>query len=211
MKKVAVLMDGGYARKALNIWRHHQSPKPTVTADHLLALAEKCVDASQDEELFRIHFYDSWPYAGKQSDPLGGLQRDFSLEPFYSYHWNLFDELRQKPKVAFRAGQLKFRGWRLTDEAVRELKTNPRTLLSADFAPVLQQKGVDIKLGLDIATLAGRRQVDRIILFTADTDFIPAMKHARREGMEVIYAYLSGSVQRDFAEHSDDVRQVVWP
>ena len=211
MKKVAVLMDGGYARKVLNSWRYHQSPKPTITADHLLALAEKCVDFAQNEELFRIHFYDSWPYSGKQFDPLGGLQRDFSQEAFYSYHWNLFNELRQKPKVAFRAGQLKFRGWKLKDEAVKELKANPRALISSDFEPVLQQKGVDIKLGLDISTLASRRLVEKIVLFTADTDFIPVMKYARRQGVQVVYAFTSGSVHSDFAEHSDDVRQVPWP
>lgn len=98
---------------------------------------------------------------------------DFSATPYYKYHLNLFNDLRQKGLVAFRAGQLKFRGWKLTDEALDDLKSHARPLALTDFEPVLQQKGVDIKLGLDIATLARQRRVERIILFTADTGLHP--------------------------------------
>jgi uncharacterized LabA/DUF88 family protein len=36
------------------------------------------------------------------------------------------------------------------------------------------QKGVDIKFGLDIASLAYKRLVERVVLITGDSDFIPA-------------------------------------
>lgn len=47
-------------------------------------------------------------------------------------------------------------------------------------------KRVDMKIGLDVAWLASKGIVDRIILVTADTDFVPAMKFARREGVQVL-------------------------
>ncbi|QDQ35326.1 NYN domain-containing protein [Campylobacter jejuni] len=47
------------------------------------------------------------------------------------------------------------------------------------------KKGVDMKIGLDIATLANKHHAEKIILITADSDFIPAVKHARKEGIIV--------------------------
>jgi len=50
----------------------------------------------------------------------------------------------------------------------------------------LRQKGVDIRIGLDITTLTLKKQVDTIILVSGDSDFVPAAKLARREGIEFI-------------------------
>ncbi|WP_420987217.1 NYN domain-containing protein, partial [Campylobacter coli] len=56
---------------------------------------------------------------------------------------------------------------------------------SEDFVLDIKQKGVDMKIGLDIATLANKHHAEKIILITADSDFIPAVKHARKEGIIV--------------------------
>ena len=39
----------------------------------------------------------------------------------------------------------------------------------------LNQKGVDMRIGLDIAALSYKRLVDRIILISGDSDFVPAL------------------------------------
>ena len=49
-------------------------------------------------------------------------------------------------------------------------------LTDGDFYYEIQQKGVDIRLGLDVASLAYKRLVTRIILVTGDSDFVPAAK-----------------------------------
>ena len=72
--------------------------------------------------------------------------------------------------------------------------------------PSLQQKGVDIKIGLDIAWLSIKKVVDRIILFTGDTDFIPAMKFARREGTQVVIASFNEKIKAELKEHADGLR-----
>lgn len=48
-----------------------------------------------------------------------------------------------------------------------------------------QQKGVDMRVGVDIASLAYKKQVDQIILIAGDSDFVPAAKLARREGVDL--------------------------
>ena len=43
-----------------------------------------------------------------------------------------------------------------------------------------------MRLGLDIAAMAHKRQVDQIVLVAADADFVPPVKLARREGIDVV-------------------------
>jgi uncharacterized LabA/DUF88 family protein len=48
-----------------------------------------------------------------------------------------------------------------------------------------------------------KRQVDTIVLVTGDSDFIPAAKVARREGVEFILDPMWQSVEDDLLEHVD--------
>lgn len=89
--------------------------------------------------------------------------------------------LAARDYFAVRLGVLKFRGWRPKAELADHL---PRD--DDDFRPDFEQKGVDMRIGLDIAALAANRSVDRIIMVTADTDFVPALKHVRRMGLQVV-------------------------
>lgn len=70
----------------------------------------------------------------------------------------------------------------------------------------LRQKGVDMRIGLDITTLTLKRQVDTIILVAGDSDFVPAAKLARREGIEFILDPLWQKVNADLFEHIDGLQ-----
>lgn len=59
-------------------------------------------------------------------------------------------------------------------------------LSNDDVSLDLRQKGVDMRIGLDIASLALKRFVNTIVLVSGDSDFVPAAKLARREGMQFI-------------------------
>lgn len=48
-----------------------------------------------------------------------------------------------------------------------------------------EQEGVDMRIGIVLATSAERQSPQRILLVSADTDMIPAMKQARKSGFEV--------------------------
>lgn len=60
-----------------------------------------------------------------------------------------------------------------------------------------------MRIGLDITTKTLKRQVDTIVLVTGDSDFIPAAKVARREGVEFILDPMWQSVEDDLLEHVD--------
>ena len=78
-----------------------------------------------------------------------------------------------------------------------------------DFILHIEQKGVDMKIGLDIASMAYKRQVDRIILISGDSDFVPAAKMARREGIDFILDPMRGTIKEDLMEHIDGIRTFV--
>ena len=47
-----------------------------------------------------------------------------------------------------------------------------------------------MRVGLDIASLTLKKQVDVIVLVTGDSDFVPAMKFARCEGAQLFLVTL---------------------
>jgi uncharacterized LabA/DUF88 family protein len=79
-------------------------------------------------------------------------------------------------------------------------------LTDDDFSIDTLQKGVDMRLGLDVASLAYKRQVEQIVLVVGDSDFVPAAKMARREGIDVIIDPLGQALHDELFEHTDGVR-----
>ncbi len=69
-----------------------------------------------------------------------------------------------------------------------------------------------MRIGLDIATLCQNKAVDRIILVSGDTDCIPATKHGRKAGIQVVLVKLPGShLAPELLAHVDFQRAVTWP
>jgi uncharacterized LabA/DUF88 family protein len=83
-------------------------------------------------------------------------------------------------------------------------QSGPTIEISAeDIQPAIRQKGVDMRIGLDIASLALKRQAQVIVLVTADSDFIPAVKFARREGAQLFLITLRHAIRDGLREHAD--------
>lgn len=94
--------------------------------------------------------------------------------------------------------------WILKPQAQKDLLNNRRTvsdLTDNGFVPALRQKGVDMRIGLDIASITLKRQANVIVLVAGDADFVPAAKLARREGVQFILDPLWQSVSPDLSEH----------
>lgn len=70
----------------------------------------------------------------------------------------------------------------------------------------LKQKGVDMRIGIDITSMTLKKQVDTIVLVAGDSDFVPAAKLARREGVEFILDPLWQSINSDLFEHIDGLQ-----
>lgn len=207
MKKTAVLLDLGFALYQL----HRRLGNRPATANEVHDFAQKCI-RSADEELFRIYCYHCPPFGGQETHPLTKVAVDFSATPTFQAMSSLIRDLSLKDNVAFRAGELSFDGWRIRKYSVREICKTGRPLKDTDFEPDLKQKRVDMKIGLDVAWLSSKGIVDRVILVTADSDFIPAMKFARREGVQVVLVTMGSTfVKHDLLVHADELRSVTYP
>lgn len=195
--KISVLIDGGHLRAVA------KKAGQTYDNDFIEKFANSC--STQDEYLLRIFYYDSPQYRGKVRLPVSGNETEFKS----SDKW--LKELATKERFAVRRGSLGFRGWRPRNIPI----SGGKPLSDADFDPIFEQKGVDMRVGLDIATFSVTRSVERIILVSADTDMIPAMKHARKAGLEIGVVQLpvppALNLHFDIQAHADFIRTVPWP
>jgi uncharacterized LabA/DUF88 family protein len=66
-----------------------------------------------------------------------------------------------------------------------------------------------MRIGLDIASLSYKRLVDRIILISGDSDFVPAAKVARREGIDFILDPMWNAIDNSLFEHIDGLRSTI--
>ena len=118
-------------------------------------------------------------------------------------------ELAHKDLFAVRRGVLKFRGW--VPKKI-PIAASVAALKDSDFAPDFEQKGVDMRIGLDMANYAANRSVFLIALVSNDTDCIPAMKYARRAGLQVALVCVPGCTPApELLAHCDFKRNVKWP
>lgn len=65
-----------------------------------------------------------------------------------------------------------------------------------------------MKIGLDIAALAYKKLVDQIVLIAGDSDFVPAAKLARREGIDFILNPMGQRLPPNLFEHIDGLHSV---
>jgi uncharacterized LabA/DUF88 family protein len=125
------------------------------------------------------------------------------------------DEIQKIRKVALRLGRLNDTSlWRLKEAATKRLIASPNDFIPTDedFEIDTKQKGVDMRLGLDVASLAFKKQVDQIVLVAADADFVPAAKLARREGMDVVLDRMGEArAAKDLIAHVDGIRDCYLP
>lgn len=213
MIRVAVMVDGAFYQKRANILFGRQSPYGPITAeDRASELVRYCNRHlhrdGEDCFLYRIFYYDCPPSEKTIYHPL--TQRSVCLKrtPLYSWSKEFHSALASKRKVALRMGELleSTAGYSLSPAAVKKLcrkEIEIDDLTEADFYLDIQQKGVDMKIGLDIASIAYKRLVDRIVLIAGDSDFVPAAKHARREGIDFILDPMWHTIKPNLNLHID--------
>jgi uncharacterized LabA/DUF88 family protein len=192
--RIAVLIDGGFLRVEA------KKAKKTYDPDYIERFALAC--KAVDESLFRILYYDCAPYAGTVTQPVSGQPLAFQSSDAWLH------ALSYKDLFAVRRGVLKFRGFKPKSTPV----ANRAQLTDADFKPDFEQKGVDMRIGLDIAAYAANHSVDRIVLVSNDTDCVPALKYGRRAGLQtVLIEPPKVRLAPELVSHADFKRAVSWP
>lgn len=202
--RLALLMDGGYVIKRLQkTYRRF----PTGEAVRTLAIQLRSQSGLDSQDLYRVFFYHADPYRGSHRHPFTGEQIEFDSTRPARNHDRLLKELEISEDFAVRRGELAFRGWRVSSAVQRALPGDSEKDISPeDFVPVLAQKGVDMRIGLDIAALALKRLVNTVVLVTGDADMVPAMRFARREGLRVGLCPMGfDGIRRELRAHADFV------
>lgn len=202
--RVAVLLDGGFVTKRIQYLTKKTSP----TAADVLKFARKCVH--DGEELFRVYYYDCPPWGGTLTNPIDGTVTDFSATPQFKARTQFLNDLAVANHMAVRRGELKCGGWKIKQFAAKKMMKSGKAVAASDLEPDFRQKGVDTRIGLDVAWLASKRIVDTIIVVSGDSDFAPVLKFARREGVRVVTVPMGASTfPCALREHADEVRNVV--
>lgn len=229
----AILVDGAFfLRRFKHCFPDHNRDDPVSVAHGLGMLAfwhlvqrigpsevveqiSKHSLLAESRQFYRIFFYDCPPLEKRMHTPLGRRSIDFSKSPEALFRRELHREVLKLRKVALRLGRLNETSkWRLNEHATARLIKNPEKFaaVDADFEIDTKQKGVDMRLGLDVASLAFKRQVDQIVIVAADADFVPAAKLARREGIDVILDRMGERhAAPDLLEHVDALRDCFMP
>ncbi len=224
MKRTAILIDGGFFIQRLRFFSRKFLPQNVeLTAREIRCVVEQLVQlhiAYQEDtttrELYRVYFYDCPPLDKQVKYPLPEkgnktpATKNFNVHPPYLLRRQLHEELRASRKTALRLGELsKYGKWRLTDHCLSALVKGERDwteLTNADFFYDVDQKAVDLKLGMDITTLALNRLVDVIVLVAGDSDFVPAAKLARTNGIDFVLDPMWATPSSSLREHVDGIR-----
>lgn len=211
MRMMAILVDGGFYKKRAKYLFGEKSPKDRAT--ELITYCHRHLK-KQDAELYRIFYYDCPPSDKVIQNPLTLKSVNLKKSPLYTWTNDFFEELKHQRKTALRMGELleSTVGYTLKKDIVKKLLRKEITLddlTENDFEIDFQQKGVDMRIGLDIASLAYKRQVNQIVLIAGDSDFVPAAKHARREGIDFILDPMWHTIKPGLYEHVDGLNSCV--
>ncbi len=206
-ERIAILVDGGfYLRRASELFGKKGA---SARADELYTYCMRHVGSS--DTLYRIFYYDCPPANTVLFHPF--TQKNVQLEKTSRFFWStsFHNELANKRKLAIRMGELQEResGFRIKDSTVKRLcrgELDWDGVTEEDFSLDIVQKGVDLRIGLDIASLAHKRLVTQVVLISGDSDFVPAAKYARREGIDFVLDPMWNGIRAELNRHIDGLR-----
>ncbi|UPG90720.1 NYN domain-containing protein [Luteibacter aegosomaticola] len=207
----AILIDGAFFLKRFRAIEPQNRFNAARAADiawrwAVAHLREKGIK----HELYRIFFYDCPPFEKQMHNPISRRAVNFEASDEAIFRRQLHERLRSKRKMALRLGHLGgATEWTIKPQVIAQLLKGKRdftSLTDRDVTLQLKQKGVDMRIGLDIAALALKRQVDQIVLMAGDADFVPAAKLARREGVDFVLDPMWLPVPDSLHEHIDGKR-----
>ncbi len=215
--KVAILIDGGFFLKRLNCLCKKEDRNKTDYIVKMIQILCNEHASRLDQQIYRVFFYDCPPFDNGVHNPLTGKFIKFSDTEQYKFKTELFEKLRSMRKMALRLGRISLDAncsWQIKPHKVKELlsgkiqfsELDPET----DILLNLRQKQVDLKIGVDIASMVLKHQVESIVLVAGDGDFVPASKMARREGVDFILDPMWAHINPDLNEHVDGVNTVLF-
>ena len=164
MERVAVFVDGS------NLYHGLKNAFARADID-FLKLAQALAG---DRQLVRIYYYNV--PRRQEDDPRS-----------YEEQLRFFENLRRTEYLTVNLGRLQKRHTKTT---VKE--TCPKCGQPCEFTenvPTYTEKGVDVKLAVDMIRLARNNVFDTAVIVTEDADFVPAVHEVQEYGKHVESAY----------------------
>jgi len=142
------------------------------------ALIRAIVDkAGGDRNIIRVYYYHCLPY---QDHPPTKEQSER-----FGKMQRFFRAVQRMPRFEVKQGRLAYRG--LDD------KKNP----------IFEQKRIDLLLGIDLVLHSTKRAIDEAFIIAGDSDFIPAIRTAKSEGV-VTYLVHGADPHDDLLDEVDE-------
>lgn len=208
-RTTAIMIDGGYYRvRARALWGDLSA------VDRANELYNYCMlhitHPEEPRDLYRIFYYDCPPMTKSIIHPLTKKEINYSTMAGTKWSKDFFDNLLDKRKMALRMGELAENNanFVLKDTILNKLlnkEISISDLTETDFRLDVKQKGVDMRIGLDVASLANGRFVNQIILIAGDSDFLPVVKMARKNGIDILLDPMKQFPNRNMQEHVDGI------
>jgi uncharacterized LabA/DUF88 family protein len=212
-KRTAILVDGGYYRiRSQDLWGRKP---PKERAEELYTYCMNHITKPDEpRDLYRIFYYDCPPMKQTMVHPLSKKEIDFSKGAGTKWALDFHRELSDKRKVALRMGELAENAaeYTLKPNVLSDLLSGKKTVAGldeSDFRIDVKQKGVDMRIGLDVASLAQGRYVDQIVLIAGDSDFLPVAKMARRNGLDFLLDPMKQRIKQGLRLHVDGIESFV--
>jgi uncharacterized LabA/DUF88 family protein len=201
--RIAILLDGGFVRIALSRGRTDSA----ITSAEVVEMCQGILEHARlrDGLLYRVFYYDAMPFDGTVTNPMDGFKINYKNSALSISNRELINGLEQEHDFAVRRGVLLRQGWKIKKRSLMDITQNRRAVAARDLVPDFKQKGVDLRIGLDMAQIALKRLVEILVLVTGDSDFVPVMKFARTEGLKVYLATLGRTIRPEMRSHADCV------
>ena len=182
-----VYIDGeNYRHSIVKILRDNNS------LDNLDQIAQfplrKLLEETLDQTGMDVQYY-----AAKIKMPVGYIpstEIKLQADDIKGFVRKLVPELKNQNIEYIKAGYLK----------VKSSKKCPKC---GHVNEVLQEKGVDVRLSVDILSDAYNKKTDIIVIFSSDTDLIPALNKAKELGVKIVYFAYSESINRAISAVAD--------
>lgn len=155
--KTAILVDGGFYRKRAKYI--YGNKKPSERARELSDYCMKLLrDDYEQRYLYRIFYYDCPPVDKNVYHPF--LKKNINLGKTDEYIWMIefLKELKHQRKFALRMGKISdsTMKYSLKPDITKKLfqgTINMNDISESDFMLDAEQKGVDMRIGVDISSL----------------------------------------------------------
>lgn len=214
----AILVDGPFfIRRIRQIFPAQVHHDAKLMADLVWRLsAAHLFERNQPKRhLFRIFFYDTPVSDAKVLLPISRKSIELSKTKEGAFRTAFQRQLQRKRKLAVKFGiASEIDHWKLTEDAQADLvggKISSADLQDQDFVPDTQTRGIELRMGVDLATLAYKRQVQQVVLLTGDGAFSSAAELLRHEGIDVVLDPMWQNISEDLFSFIDGLRSTCPP